>query len=84
MISSSDISGGTSWGDEPVVMEVAMRLYAQLCSSEVVRSLEEDGWEPGELHRILALRAIAAAGTFADAMEELRASRKEKRRRAAS
>lgn len=84
MISGNEPSPTWAWGDEPVVMEVAMRLYAQLCAQEVVRSLEAEGREPGELHRTLAHQALAAAGTFADVLEEARLARKSRRRRTAS
>lgn len=84
MISSSSPPQGISWGDEPVTLEIAMRLYASLCANDLVQSLEDDGWEPGELHRRLAVRAVAAAATFADALEALQAQRRERRRRAPS
>jgi len=74
MISPSETPVPPVWGDEPVVIEVAMRLFASLSAHEIVQRLERDGWDPGEVHRELARRSIAAASTFAEALEHSRES----------
>lgn len=75
MISSNDPQSAL-WADEPLLVEVAMRMYTRLASQQIVLTLEDEGWEPGELHGEMARRALAAAATFVDSLEALRAKRR--------
>ncbi len=83
MISPSEHSVPPVWADEPVTVEVAMRVFSRLSAEDIVRRLEDEGWEPGDLHRELARRAIAAASTFTEALEDARSRRGDRPRRRA-
>lgn len=75
MISGNDPQRAM-WADEPLLVEVAMRMYTRLASQQIVLTLEDEGWEPGELHDEMARRSLAAAATFVDSLEALRSKRR--------